>query len=262
MPDDQSPVLHRAALERVLLRAAELQAAGADLPDALSEAELVSLGGEVGITPMALRQALSEERMRVVLPTESGWLAILAGPANFEAARQVPGAPRDVLAAIDRAFQREENLMERRRFPDRVVWGARGGFAGAIREITRFDGRGFPLVRADEVTASVAASDAGRAYVRVSASLDSRRMRAARWAVMGVTVAVGGVAALLAMSVFAPIAIGAGGIMAAGSIWLTRRGYQRDARAVQLAIEQALDRLEFGESRRRTLLDQILIAGR
>ena len=257
-----TPILHRAALERVLLRAAELQASSAEMPEALSEDELIAVAGEVGISPMALRQALSEERMRVVLPEERGVLATVAGPASFVAARQVPGAPRELLAAIDRAFQREENLVERRRFPDRVVWGARGGFAGALREILRFDGRGFPLVKADEVSAVVAESDKGRAHVRVEASMLTRRERAAQKALLGVTVGVGGATALVLMSVFAPIAIAAGGLVAAGSVWMARRGYQRDARAVQLAIEQALDRLEFGESKKRTILDQFLIAER
>lgn len=259
---ENTPVLHRAALERVLLRAAELQAASADVPETLTEAELISLAGEVGISTRALRQALSEERMRVVLPQERGVLAAIAGPANFAAAREVAGEPAALLASIDRAFQREENLVERRRFPDRMVWGARGGFAGAIREVMRFDGRGFPLVRADEVSATVVGAEGGRTYVNVAATLESRRVRAAQRAALGVIAGVGGAAALVAMSVFAPLAIGAGAVVAGGSAWLTRRGYRRDAHAAQLAIEQALDRLEFGETKRRTLLDQFLISER
>lgn len=262
MADDQAPVLHRAALERVLLRAAELQAASADVPEALSEAELISVAGEVGISPMALKQALAEERMRVVLPEERGVLAAVAGPASFVATRVVPGSARDVLAAIDRAFQREENLAERRRFPDRIVWGARGGFAGAIRGIARLDGRGFPLVRADEVSATVVAPSAGRAHVRLEASLAGRRVSAARRAVLGLAVGAGGAVALVAMQVFAPIAVALGAAVALGSAWLTRRGYRRDARDAQLALEQALDRLEFGEPKKRSLLDQLLVAGR
>jgi hypothetical protein len=260
--DEKEPVLQRAALERVLLRAAELQAVSADVPEALSEQELISVAGEVGISPAALKQALSEERMRIVLPDERGVLAAVAGPATFVAARLVSGAAPEVLAALDRTFQGEENLTERRRFPDRIVWGPRGGFAGAVRAIARLDGRGFPLVRADEVAASVVASSPGKAHVRIEASLAGRRTRAAQRAVAGVVLGAAGAVAMVAMNVFAPLAFAAGALVAATSAWLTRRNYRRDAGAAQLAIEQALDRLEFGEPKKRTLLDQLLIAGR
>lgn len=259
MGEGRPPVLQRAALERVLLRAAELQAASADVPETLTEEELIALAGEVGIAPAALRTALAEERMRVVLPEERGVLAAVAGPATFVAARVVPGEPAAVLAALDRALQRDENLLERRRFPDRIVWGPRLGFAAAVRELTRLDGRGFPLVRADEVSAMVVSSAPGRVHVRLEASLGERRVRAARRAAVGVAVGIGGTAALLAMSVALPFAILAGVAGAAGSLWLVRRNYRRDARKTQLTIEQALDRLEFGEPRRRTLLDQLLV---
>lgn len=262
MADETSPVLHRAALERVLLRAAELQASGADIPEALSEAELVAAAGEVGISPAALRQALAEERMRVVLPEEKGMLAALAGPASFATARQVPGAAREVLANIDRSFQREENLLELRRFPNRVVWGPRGGIAGVLRTFTRFDGRGFPLVKADEVSASVSDAGQGRAQVRIEASLETRRSRAAWQSLLGVAAGAAGATALTLMSVVLPVGVAAGAIVAAASVWLSRRGYRRDARAAQLALEQALDRLEFGAPRPRTLLDQLLTPGR
>ena len=54
--------LDRAALERVLARATELQARLADAPDELTEKELLELGTEVGIPAEHLRQALAEER--------------------------------------------------------------------------------------------------------------------------------------------------------------------------------------------------------
>jgi hypothetical protein len=258
VPDPTPPVLPRAALERVLLRAAELHAAVGEAPETMTEAELVAVASEVGISPVALRQALAEERMRVVIPEERGLMAAVAGPATFIAARQVTGTPRDLLAAIDRAFQRDENLMERRRFPDRIVWGARGGLAGAVREFTRFDGRGFPLVKADEVSAAVTDAGQGRTFVRIEASFLERRARTANRTLMGGVAGLATGAALVAMNVFAPLAIAAGVAIAAASAFLVRRGYRRDAAASQLAIEQALDRLEFGEPKKRGLLDQLL----
>ncbi len=258
MADLPSPNLPRAALERVLLRAAELHAAQGDVPETLSETDLLSLAKEVGISPMAVKQALAEERMRVTLPEERGLLALAAGPAQFSASRVVPGQPKEILAAIDRVFQRDENLTERRRFPDRVVWGARGGWAGAVRELTRLDGRGFPLVKSDEVSATVIQVEIGQVHVRLETALTGRRGDATRNGLVGLAVGAGAGAALLAMSVFAPLAIAAGGGIGLFSLWLARRNYRRDARAAQLAIEQALDRVEFGEPKKRGLLDQLL----
>ena len=253
MSDVPGPVLHRAALERVLLRAAELQAAGADVPETLTEAELHALAAEVGIAPQALRQALLEERMRVVLPEERGILAALAGPATFVATRILSGTPNEILAKMDADLQSEENLKERRRFPDRVVWGPRGGFAGTIRTLTRLDGRGFPLARADEVNATVIPSEGGRVHVRIEATLNARRIGAAQAAALGIFggVLVAGVMSLL--SVVLPAAIAAGALITGSAAWMARKNYQRDARFTQLAIEQTLDRLEFGEPKRRAL---------
>lgn len=262
MAEGRPPVIHRSALERVLQRAAELHAAGGEPPETLSESDILAAASEVGISAVALKQALAEERMRVVLPEERGMLANIAGPATFVAARQLAGRPGDLLARIDQALQRDENLVERRRFPDRIVWGPRGGWAGALREIARFDGRGFPLVKADEVSAVVMDADAGRAHVRIEASMSERRASAARWAVAGVGFGAAMTTALILMSVFVPVAVVAGGAVAATSAWLTRRGYRKDAAAAQLAIEQTLDRLEFGQQKRKTLLDQFLSGDR
>lgn len=257
-PPARSPVLPRAALERVLLRAAELHAAGSEAPETLTEAELEAVAKEVGISNTALRQALAEERMRVVLPQEKGVLASVAGPAVLVAAREVNGAARDLLAAIDRAFQRDENLVERRRFPDRIVWGPRGGLAGVVREFTNFSGRGFPLVKADEVSATTTDAGPGRAYVRVEASMAGRRDRTAKNAALSVVAGIAVGAALVAMNVFAPLAIAVGVLVPVAGGYLARRGYRQDAAATQLAIEQALDRLEYGEPKRKSLLEQLL----
>lgn len=247
------PVLHRAALERVLQRAAELHAASTEVPETLTEEELLSLASEVGISATALKQALVEERMRVVLPEEQGLLASMTGPATFIASRVVKGSPAELLARLNEELGREENLKERRRFPDRMVWGPRGGFAGTIRELTRLDGRGFPLARADEVSATVVAAEGGRSHVRLEARLHGRRIGAAQATALGVLSGAGLSAIAMALNVDVLLAA-AGGLLIAGSAsWMARRNYRRDARFTQLAVEQTLDRLEFGEPKRRAL---------
>lgn len=248
MADHTPPVLHRAALERVLQRAAELQAASTEVPETLTEAELVALGEEVGLSAPALKQALLEERMRVVLPDEQGLMASLAGPATFVATRVVGGNSRDVLTRLHTMMDKEENLRELRRFPDRVVWGPRGGFAGAIRTLTRLDGRGFPLARADEVAASAVAADSGRVHVRLEARLHQRRASGAQAGGIGLVSGSALTVIALALNAMLPVAFGLGALVAGFSLYQARSSYQRDAHFAQLALEQTLDRLEFGEA--------------
>jgi hypothetical protein len=100
--------LDRAALERVLARATELQARLADTPDELTEKELLELGNEVGISADHLRQALAEERTRVVLPEETGVVGSWFGSTMAGASRVVRGKPAEVLATIDQWMQRQE----------------------------------------------------------------------------------------------------------------------------------------------------------
>lgn len=253
MTDPTPQVLHRAALERVLQRAAELQAASTEVPETLTEAELVALGAEVGLSASALKQALLEERMRIVIPEERGLLASTTGPATFVATRVVQGNSREVLNKLHEALISGENLREVRRFPDRVVWGPQGGFAGVIRELTRLDGRGFPLARADEVSATAVPADTGRVHVRIEAMLHGRRAGAAKSTAVGMISGAGIAIVAVALNVALPVAVGIGAALALFTGWTARNNYIRDAKFTQLAIEQTLDRLEFGEPKRRTL---------
>src|SRR5450755_5169023 len=96
--------LERAALERVLARAAELQAAEADPGElTLTEAQILDVGSEVGIPAKHLRQALAEERSRVEVPVERGRVAALFGPATVFASRTVRGTPALIFEKLDDA---------------------------------------------------------------------------------------------------------------------------------------------------------------
>ncbi|HRN52830.1 MAG TPA: hypothetical protein PK788_05000, partial [Gemmatimonadaceae bacterium] len=53
---------------------------------------------------------------------------------------------------------------------------------------------------------------------------------------------------MAALGVMLPLAIAVGGGIAASTLLTVRRNYLRDARLAQLALEQTLDRLEFGEA--------------
>src|SRR6478609_1705680 len=129
MADSKSPVprppakIDRSALERVLTRASELQAATGDAPDEFTEDQLIELGKEVGLSAQHLRQALAEERTRSAVPEdEHGIAASLFGPSRVSANRTIVGKPTDVLAAIDAWMKNQEMLIVKRHHADRIVW--------------------------------------------------------------------------------------------------------------------------------------------
>ena len=268
MPDDlttastsDSGVLDRAGLERVLARASELQAAVGDSPEALSEAQLLELGSEVGISPEHLRQALAEERGRGLLPAERGLAVFAAGASSIAAARVVPGTPAAVLAALDATMQREEVLALKRRFPERLVWEAQRGLVGGLRRGFALSGRSYHLAGATDVSAGVAAVDGARVHVRLLASFVDARTRRIELAIIAAVAFLVASIPLRMMGVDPVLSWLPSALLAGVVVLATRRQYRRLLARAQVALEQVLDRLEYGgakPSAAQALLDAIV----
>lgn len=240
--------LDRGALERVLARAAELQAGSGEPEEALTEEQILDLGREVGLSAQHLRQALAEERTRVVLPEDRGGLsARLLGGARVGASRIVPGGPRDILDAIDAWMQRQECLQVKRQFSDRIVWEARRDLVGTIRRALNVGGRGYALARAFEVAATAVPIDASRTMVRIDADLASFRSSLARQSTGLTTLGIAAGGAMIALHFAIAAAAAPVVLIGAGAFYGARGLNARTATAAQLALEQLLDRLERGE---------------
>ena len=257
-PPVPSP-LDRSQVERILARATELQSSAANDPEGrLSEAQLEALAREVGLDPINLRQAIAEERTRTTAPEERGMLASLYGGAIASAQRTVPGAPAEVLRALDDWMQRQEGLMVRRYLGDRIVWETRRDFVGVIRRAA--SGRGHALARTSTVAATVIAVDARRSLVRLDADLGGHRSLMANQ-----TVAIAGVGAvssgiLVALS-FAVAAAAVPVLVTAPLVFIGSRAAHRGAvERAQLVLEQVLDRLEREEAGRPPTLMSMLAA--
>jgi hypothetical protein len=247
-------VLDRAAMERVLGRAAELQAGGADPSDGwgMSEQQLVELGREVGLSPEHLRQALAEERTRLAVPEERGVVGDLFGAPVATASRVVLGTPHEVLARIDDWMQRQEALRPKRRFADRATWEARTDFLGSIQVGLNLGGRPYGLSTADEVAATTVEVDATKTLVRFDADFRGARRRRLGWSL--------GTLGLFALTATIPVAIAAtllpNLVVVAGAAatawtalgaaigWGVARGQKGKLARAQLALDQILDRLE------------------
>jgi len=240
--------LDRGALERVLARAAELQAGSGEPEEVLTEAQILELGKEVGLSSEHLRQALAEERTRVALPPDEGGLsAKLLGGARVGASRTVPGRPRDVLEAIDAWMQRQECLQVKRQFPDRVVWEARRDLLGTVRRAFNVGGRGYALARAHEVAATAVAVDGSRTLVRIDADLVPFRSSLARQSAGATVLGVAAGGTLAALNFAIAVAVAPALLVGVGAFYVARGINARTANAAQLALEQLLDGLERGD---------------
>jgi hypothetical protein len=257
--------LDRAALERVLARASELQASTSDVSESMTEDQLIELGKEVGLSPEHVRQAIAEEQTRVAVQ-EPGRAAGFFGPSTAWTQRVITGKQADVLARIDRYMQKEEGLAVRRRFAERVTWEASRDFLGSIRRGFRIGGGRYALTKADEVGATVVPVDANRVLVRLDATFADARRRnvTVGGSLAGVGVAGGG--GLVAVAASFPgssmlIALLIGGAWATlGGVGLAAmaRTQRSNVQNAQLALEQALDRLEHGEPARNPSIFDVI----
>jgi hypothetical protein len=256
------PTINRAALERVLARATELQTTDADAPDGISESRLVEIAREVGIPAEHVRLALAEERTR--LPdavVEGGPVLDALGAVGVSAQRAVAGNPSELLANIDTWMKREEGLDTNRRSVARLSWSPRNGPLSFVYNTVGRGGRKLELLRADEVSATVMSVDGARSIVRLDADL-TRLRRSQRNMMVGVGI---GLNAVVFATLSVPLAIlaattGAGavfgaliallGVLQVGAgfgIWRAiRNQYRKTAQRIQRKLEQLLDDVEHG----------------
>ncbi|HEU5173557.1 MAG TPA: hypothetical protein VFT96_02305 [Gemmatimonadaceae bacterium] len=260
LPD--RPGLDRNAVERVLARAAQLQAADTgEIPaERMTESQLVELGREVGLSPEHLRQALAEERTRLPAAEAGvggGALERLVGPAGVAASRTIRIAHGAALAQLDAWMQREECLNVMRRFEDRILWEPRRDFMTQVRRGLDLGGRGFLLSRALTVAATVIRVDDVRAMVRLDADFTSYRRQVAGAGGVMATLGAGASGTAAAIGVMLPVAIVPAIVLGAGAVYQARRRHRALVVRGHLVLEQILDRLERGELARPSLLTSL-----
>ena len=245
-------LIGREALDRILKRAAELQAGEQDVGDGLTRAELLKLGDDVGIPAQYLRQALLEEQTKAAPEPTGGLWDVLAGPARVVAYRVVPGDPATIEQALARWMEGEELLQVKRRFPDRATWEPKSGFLASMQRGLKVTGRAYALANALEIAGQVTPLEKGFCHVQLMADVRNlRRQRIAGGSALAgigtlftlAALSLGVVPGLAELAIFVPaVAGGLGGFAVAR----THRGV---AARVEVGLEQVLDRLERGEIR-------------
>ena len=240
--------IDRAALERIIQRAAELQTTEHDVGDGLTSQELIALGREVGIPGRYLQQALLEERTRLGQVQAAGVFERVTGPSSITAQRVVRGDPDTVEAALLQWIERNELLCVQRQQTGRITWEPLGGIQAAFRRSTAAIGTGkraFMLSRAATVSATLVPLEPGFTHVTMSA--DTRKIRGeyvgAGAALAGVGVA--STAAMIALGALLPVALLPVPLAFGLGYGVVRRSGPAMAR-IQLGLERALDFLEQG----------------
>lgn len=244
-------LISRQALERIIKRAAELQAGERDIGEGLTNNEVMALGKDVGIPDRYLRQAMLEEQTRTAPEVATGTWAWLTGPRSIVAHRVVPGDRAAVERALNRWMVDEELLTTKRYYSDRTSWEPKAGAFASIQRALA-GGRRYTLARAGEVTAQVVQLEPGFCLVRLEADVSQQRTRrisgatvmaAVGWGLTGATALIAPPLALAQILVLVPgIGLTVGGAMVAR----THRGANE---RTQVALEQVLDRLERNEMR-------------
>ena len=235
----------RAALERVLARAAELQTAAGDQPesDAMSEAQLIELGKEVGLSPEHLRVALAEERARGEPEADAGYLTTsFLGVRTLTARRTVPGGPDAVMASIDRWMQKEESMRVKRQTRDRIVWEPRRDLVTGI--LRALSSKPFALSATHDVGATVAGVDGSQSVVALAADMTHTRNEILAHGISAVVVGAAATAILATLGVMTLVA--ALPVVVGSPLWFygARRVLQGKFVRAHTALEQALDQLE------------------
>ncbi len=240
--------IDRAALERIMQRAAELQAAEADVGEGLTPEEVLALGRDVGIPGRYLQQAMLEQATAIVAPAEAGLLGRLVGPHQITAHRVVVGDPEDAARALIHWFDQNELLVVLRQQTGRVTFEPLGGMQAALRRGTAALSSSKPkfmLARTTEVSATFARLESGYCHVTLTADLAK-----ARGGYLGGGVAFGaiGAAGAAIATVLSPFAVVAAVPLLLGGVigWAVLRGYRPLVDRARLGLERALDYLERG----------------
>ncbi len=238
--------IDRAALERIVKRAAELQAQEREIGEGLTEEQVLDLGREVGIPATYLQRALLEERARTVAPTSGGVRVWLAGPRFVAAARSVAGTPSKIQDALHQWMTQGELLQLKRRWPDGTSWERQEGAFASIKRSLSLGGRRYVLARAREVQSRVVAMDATKCYVQLVADMSNsfnEYLTGSGFIAGGGAVATG---VALLVGVLPPFAI-APAIAAVPVAIAVARSRRSEVERCQVALEQVLDRLEHDE---------------
>lgn len=249
----QGHYLTRQDLEVVIRRAAELEAEVGSTALELSEADVLRIAQEVGLTEESIRRALAEHQAAVTrggkLLAERGWISRLCGPGLVTATRNIERPAEEIRQEIESHFQANESLRLVRRTKTASLWEPETGVVASLMRGLDVFGKGYRLAKKGHaVELRIVPLSEESSQVSLTCDLASER---AGW-FWGLGAAVGFPLAWLATAVilgsYVPNAwVLLSPVPLAITVTLARAGYRRAVEKMRLVLDGLLDRVEHQE---------------
>jgi len=237
-----------AEAEAILRRAVELhQEESAHDESTVAQEDLERLGAEVGVSRLALRQAVAEMRIRkLATPSQPiGSLDRWFGPRWFVAYRSVPGPRRAVADVVAKTMQ-QQLFRVQRNFGNTVVFVSGSAWMEPVRRALGIDPHEH-VPRAEVVMVTVTDTHERPSWVdvRIEAGTPGHRRQRVQNAAFGLGLSAATSALLAAL--FGPVAwpLVVSSLVAGGALAHTQRqAYLQDLRGLRANMERFLDYLE------------------
>ena len=234
------------ALDRILKRAAELQAGERDVTGSLSSDELLALGRDVGIPERYLRQAMLEVGRDSADSAPESWLDQVMGAGAVQAERVVRGEPGDIERTLVQWFEAEEVFGVLRRTEGHVILEPIGGWQAAMRR--GMGSKSYMLQKAERLSATVVPLEPGVCHVVLRASIREHRHGFIGGGAALMSAGAAGTVILAALHAFWPVLL-LPMPLATGLSWVIARQFRPVVERTQTGLECALDQLERGAVR-------------
>jgi hypothetical protein len=243
--------LTRTDLEAVIRRAAELESSGGSSVPELSEADVVRIAQEVGLSEANIRQALAEHRGGGDrLLADRGLISRLCGSGLVTASRAIARSAEEVSAELDSHFQSKQSLQLVRRTQHMSLWEPDKSVVASLMRGLDVFGRGFQLAkRGRAVELRVVPLSEESCQVSVTSDLGNER---AGWfwglgVAVGVPLTWGWIALILGGGLVPDPWLLATPAFLATTVAIARAGYRRGVEKMRLILDGILDRLEHDE---------------
>lgn len=230
--------LDRAAVERVLQRAAAAGVRPSVGIDGIDEASLLAAADDAGLSVLEVRRAIAHERLGPEPARRAG--DRVGGPAVVGVAREVEAPLAEALRAVDTWLVTGHHLRRTRSRPGEVRWERRDDWAAAVqRSVRRLTGEG-GLGKVRSVTVRSAAVDDDHTLLRLEVDRRPGRIAVVSGSALAGLGAVGAVVVGVVVTPFAMIAAPAA--LAAGAI--ASAAGRRETRALATELDCLLDAVE------------------
>lgn len=236
-------------LERIIARACVLQnAAGDGERRHLSESEIISIGGEVGLAPESVRRALAEYRADALAPpTPDGHplIARLLGPSFARARRVVRGNARELHREFEQRLRTEERMRPVRMRGTESVWEPDSSWMGKLTRAFNVDGRSYELAQLKSISIVTAPASTQETLVTLTADLaNERKEQITGWSIGLISIAlfilIPSILLKVGLWLFLPALLGS----AALAGWIIKSSLAGKRRRAALLLEGLLDQLE------------------